>query len=69
MAAYGNQSGPVAVFALPVRFLSGLSPLFLLFGALLLPPRSKTGISSLSPACSPFCCLLARSLVFLRERL
>ena len=66
MAAYGNQSGPVAVFVCIVcQILVGFSALscclldlrlsFLACLrcssclALLLPPRSKTGVSGLSP--------------------
>ena len=39
----------LSLSALSVRFSLGLSPLFKLFGALLLSPRSKTVISGLSP--------------------
>ena len=47
MATYGKQSGPVAVFDCVVCQI--LIPLFKLFSALLLSPRSKTVVSGLSP--------------------
>ena len=49
LAAYGNQSGPVAVVVCVVcQIPSGLSPLFKMFCALMLSPRSKTVVSGLS---------------------
>ena len=48
----------LSLSALSVRFSSGLSPLFKLFGVLLLSPRSKTVVSGLSPLFHLFGALL-----------